>query len=91
MKCYDYMIDWDNLPMMTSDKLRFNRNLFEKQAKCLWFGNWLFGFISIVIVCFGFFVVNKQGLPGHNMHIHCHGGNEWIYVSLSGNIFGTLH
>ena len=54
-----YMINWEELPCKSPNQLRYNKELFEKQAKCLFFGNLLYGAVSITIVCFGFFIINR--------------------------------
>ena len=53
------MINWDELPPKSPNQLRYNKDLFDKQAKCLFYGNLLFGTVSVVIVFFGYLVINK--------------------------------
>ena len=67
---HNYMIDWEELPPMTRNKLRYNVDLFKSQAKFLMFGNIIFGTVSVAIVCFGFFVINRQ--DSSNLHLLCH-------------------
>jgi len=55
------------------------------------YGNIVFGVISILTVAAGYFIMNKQSVPGSNQHLLCVNGYEWIYLSPVGNIFGTLH
>ena len=55
-----------------------NEELFKKQSKCLMLGNLIFGAVSIAIICFGFFVINRQNVPGNKQHIVCYEGDEWI-------------
>ena len=88
---HGYLIDWENLPFMSKNKLRFNRELFEKQSKCLFIGNLVFGVISILTVASGYFIINRQNNPDKTQHLLCVHGHEWIYLSKIGNIFGTLH
>ena len=87
LKLNDYMIDWEELPFTSINKLRYNRELFEKQAKCLLYGNFIFAVVSIAIICFGVFVINEQE---KNEHLLCYSDTEWIYMSWEGNVFGTL-
>lgn len=87
----NYMINWEELPQTTPNKLRYNKELFQKQTKFLFIGNLVFGIIALLIVCFGYLIINKQDLPGHKQHILCYKSSEWIYLTLEGNIFGTLH
>ena len=58
--CNDYMIDWENLPPMSDDRLRYNQELFRKQSKCLLIACSFFGFLSILTVATGFFIVNRS-------------------------------
>lgn len=85
------MIDWDHLPFLSKNKLNFNKELFTKQAKFLMIGNIVFGLISVLTVASGYFIMNRQNIAGSKQHLLCLNGNEWIYLSPVGNIFGTLH
>jgi hypothetical protein len=85
------LIDWENLPFMSKNKLRFNKELFEKQSKCLLYGNLVFGVISVLTVASGYFIINRQNQPGTKQHLLCLRGFEWVYLGPIGNIFGTLH
>jgi len=89
--CNDYMIDWKDLPFMSRNKMMFNKELFQRQSKCLMIGNLVFGCISILTVAAGYFIMNRQSHPGSRQHLLCIDGYEWIYLSPVGNIFGTLH
>jgi len=91
LKYNDYMIDWKNLPLMSANQLYFNKPLFEKQSKFLLIGNLVFGVISILTVASGYFILNRQDMPGSKQHLLCINGYEWIYLTPAGNIFGTLH
>lgn len=91
LACQGYMIDWDNLPYTSPNKLNFNKELFKQQTKALLIGNLVFGVISILTVASGYFIINRQEQEGANQHLLCINGKEWIYMSPIGNIFGTLH
>ena len=91
LKYNDYMIDWKNLPLKSANQLYFNKPLFEKQSKFLLIGNLVFGVISILTVASGYFILNRQDMPGSKQHLLCINGYEWIYLTPAGNIFGTLH
>ena len=54
------MIDFDNLPYMSQNKLRYNVELFKKQTQVLMIGNLVFGLISILTVAAGYFIINRQ-------------------------------
>lgn len=59
LACNNYMIDFDNLPPTSTNRLRYNKELFQKQSKCLLWANLLFGCLSILTVAAGYFIVNK--------------------------------
>jgi hypothetical protein len=59
LSCNGYLIDWDNLPFISSNKLRYNEVLFKKQSKCLFIANLVFGIISILTVASGYFIINR--------------------------------
>ena len=63
---HDYMIDKENLPYMSQNKLRYNTELFQKQAKALMIGNLVFGVISVLTVASGYFIINRQHREGAN-------------------------
>ena len=85
------MVDYENLPATSLNKLNFNKDLFQKQTKVLMIGNIIFGIFSILTVAAGYFIINRQHIPGANQHLLCLHSYEWIYLSPVGNIFGTLH
>ena len=86
-----YMIDWDNLPPKSPNRLRYNKEMFLKQSKCFFIANLAFGTLSFLTVACGYFVVNRTNEKGYKQHLLCINGDEWIYLSPVGNIFGTLH
>ena len=56
-----YMIkDMTNLPEMKRSKIRFNKELFAKQTKFLFWGNIVFGILSVLTVASGYFIINRQ-------------------------------
>ena len=59
LSCNGYLIDWANLPFVSSNRLRYNEVLFKKQSKCLLIANLVFGIISILTVASGYFIMNK--------------------------------
>ena len=89
--CNDYMIDWENLPFISKNRLRYNPELFKKQAKALMIGNLVFGVISALTVASGYFIINRMHQEGTKQHLLCLHGTEWIYLTPVGNVFGTLH
>ena len=54
-----YLVDWENLPGISPNKIRFNRPLFEKQMKFLFVGNLIFGTVSMVTVYMGYHIMNE--------------------------------
>lgn len=56
----------DDMPPMPSHGLWYNKELFEKQSKCLLYGNLIFGCISVLTVASGYFIVNRQHQEGSN-------------------------
>ena len=90
LACNNYQIDYANLPFISQNKLRYNKELFEKQSKCLLIANMFFGALSICTVAAGYLIINRQFKEGINQHLLCINGNEWVYMSLLGNIFGTM-
>ena len=91
LACHDYMVDYENLPPMSWNKLKFNTELFKAQTKFLFYGNLFFGLLSMFTVASGYFIINRQHMEGTNQHLLCLHGYEWIYLSPVGNVFGTLH
>jgi len=91
LACAKYLVDEDNLPEISKNKLKYNIPLFKKQTKFLLIANIVFGLFSALTVASGYFIINRQSVPGTRQHLLCVNGNEWIYLSRVGNIFGTLH
>ena len=60
LKNHDYLINFDDLPPTSPNKLRYNKELFRKQTGCLFYANLIFGLVSMVTVAAGFFILNKQ-------------------------------
>ena len=52
--------DMTNLPEMKRSKIRFNKELFAKQTKFLFWGNIVFGILSVLTVASGYFIINRQ-------------------------------
>ena len=91
LACAKYMVNYDTLPPTGGNKLKYNKELFKKQTCFLLGGNLVFGLFAILTVAAGSFIINRQSMPGTRQHLLCINGNEWIYMSRVGNIFGTLH
>ena len=89
--CIGYLVDWEHIPPISKDRLRFNKKLFERQTSALLKGNIVFGVLSILTVAAGYFIINKQNQPNTHLHLLCIHGYEWIYLSPVGNLFGTFH
>ena len=86
------MIKWDDLPPISSDKLRYNKELVRAQLKVLFFGNLLFGILSILTVFTGLYVMNDNHLDETKMsHIFCVNHWEWINNDVWGMLFITMH
>jgi len=88
---HDYLIDMANLPPVSKDRLRFNKELFQAQTKCLGYSNMIFGLMSMLCVLTGWFILNQQHHEDAKQHILCVNDYEWVYLSLAGTILGTLH
>ena len=56
---HGYMVDYENLPPMKKNKLKFNKELFQKQTKFLLIANIFFGVLSMLTVASGYFIINK--------------------------------
>ena len=57
----NYMIKDDAaLPEMKRNKLKFNKELFQKQTKFLFWGNIVFGLLAVLTVAAGYFIINRQ-------------------------------
>ena len=91
MKSRNYYLDFDNMPPISKDRLRYNRELFKQQTGCLFWANLIFGIVSICCVSTGWLIMNKQNDPEARQHLLCYGGSEWIYLSLTGMCLGTCH
>lgn len=37
----------------------------------------------------GFLIINRQHDPDSRQHLLCVNGNEWVYLTTLGNLFGT--
>ena len=89
---YDYMIDWNDLPPISPDKLDFNQELTKKQLSMLFKLNLLFGTISMATVAIGVFIINDPNkFDNGQAHIFCANGYEWINNDVWGMLFITLH
>ena len=53
------MVDYDTLPPISDNKMKYNRELFTKQTCFLLGGNIVFGIFSIMTVACGYFIINK--------------------------------
>lgn len=91
LKRHNYLIEFDKLPPISKDKLRYNKPLFEAQTGCLFWSNLIFGAVSILTAATGFLILNRQHNPDATQHLLCVNGNEWIYLSITGMVFGTCH
>jgi len=87
------MVDWENLPFKSFNQLRYNPELFRAQSKCLMYGNLVFGIVASVVVILGFLVLNQteEEKLRDGTHIQCFDGDEWLFQTAVGNIFGMLH
>ena len=56
----DYLIKWDDLPPMHITKLYYNKELFQKQSKVLFYSNLLFGSFAMITILVGFKFVNSN-------------------------------
>lgn len=86
---HDYMIDFNDLPPKSPNNLRFNPELFRTQTKFLFYGNLIFGIISMTSAAAGWYVANQSHDPTSPQHLLCYGGTEWVYMSNLGNLLGT--
>ena len=59
LACNNYMVDYDNLPPISWNKLKFNKELFQKQTRFLLYANIFFGLLSILTVASGYFIINR--------------------------------
>ena len=86
------MINWDELPPISNDKLRYNKELVRAQLKVLFIGNLLFGILSMSTVFIGLYVMNDAHLEDTTKaHLFCVNHWEWINNDIWGMLFITLH
>jgi hypothetical protein len=88
---HNYLVDFDNCPPMSLNKLRFNKELFEAQTSMLFMANIVFGLLSLVTIGLGVWMMITENNPETSNHLVCLHGNEWGYVSFWGMVFGTAH
>ena len=88
---HGYMVDYENLPPMKRNKLKYNKDLFQHQTKVLMIGNISFGVLSMLTVATGYFILAREHHTGTKQHLLCVNGSEWILLSPVGQIFGVAH
>lgn len=83
----NYLVKVEKLPAPDITNMRYNKDLFEKQTKCLLIINVLFGLISILVVVFSYcYIASKDGI-----HVLCIGGFEWQALDFVGTLFIGAH
>lgn len=88
---HDYMINFKELPATSANGLRYNKELFDAQTKCLFKANLIFGILSMLTASTGYFIMNRQSDSGSKEHLMCYEGTQWVYMSHLGNLLGTMH
>ena len=83
----DYLIDWEKIPPTHINRLWFNKKLFKKQSKILFWSNLLFGTFAGITIIVGFTMMNKQ----QTQSLICYDGNQWIEYNLYGTLFMMCH
>jgi len=83
----DYMINWEKLPPVHIHKIWYNKELFKRQSKILFFSNLIFGTLSLITITVGFTMINKHSASC----LICFRGNLWIEKNLWGTLFTMLH
>lgn len=77
----DYMVDYEKLPPMKRNKLKYNKELFQHQTKVLMIGNIAFGVLSMLTVATGYFILAREHHAGTKQHLLCVDGKEWVLLS----------
>ena len=77
----------DNMPPMSSNRLRFNKDLFKAQTKCLFIINIIFGVVSTAVVLFSYAFIQD----GNGIFILCYNTNQWEALNFMGTIFIGAH
>ena len=83
----NYFVKLDNMPPMSSNRLRFNKDLFKAQTKCLFIINIIFGVVSTVVVLFSYAFIQD----GNGIFILCYNTNQWEALNFMGTIFIGAH
>ena len=83
----NYLVKFENLPPTSQNKLRFNKELFLSQTKCLLLINIIFGVVSIMLVVFSYvYIAGQDGI-----HVLCLDGRVWQPLDNAGTLFVGAH
>ena len=78
--------------MMHINGLWYNKALYQKQMKFLFYTNLLFGSFSIITIAVGFKFINDIGNdPEQASVLVCYNGNVWIENNFGGTLFMMCH
>ena len=78
--------------MMHINGLWYNKKLYQKQMKFLFYCNLLFGSFSIITIAVGFKFINAIGNnPDKASVLVCYNGNKWIENNFAGTLFMMCH
>lgn len=84
---YNYGVDVDNMKEDRRHPIRFNKDIFLKQTKVLFYANIIFGLLALLTMVLGLVIVNHP----NNNYIACTGGSVWVFKSIWGTLFGSVH
>ena len=83
----NYFVKLHKMPMMSENQMRFNKELFEKQTKCLLIINIIFGVLSTFIVVNSYLFI--QG--GDGIVVLCYQEKAWQALNFIGTAFVGIH
>ena len=74
------MIDWDLVPSGSDlNQLYYNKELFHKQSRFLFYSNLIFGTLSIITIGVGVaFVQSNENDTNQESLLICYNGSMWI-------------
>ena len=87
------MIDWDLVPSGSDlNQIWYNKELFHKQTRFLFYSNLIFGTLSILTIGVGYtFVQGIENDTNQESLLICWNGSQWIPQGLWGTLFVMCH
>ena len=83
----NYFVKLEKMPMMSETQMRFNKELFKAQTKCLFRINVVFGIMSAFIVINSYLFIQK----GDGIILICLDKNIWQPLDGLGTLFVAAH